>query len=311
MNLKNFNAPYFLGIDAGGTKTHFKLCDKAFNIIKEIQLGACNCFDNSMMNAQNVLKKGIEEICEGISCSDVYMFAGIAGGGTESVRKEYHKFFEQFNFMSFDNDSDIKNVIYAGLNGKDGITVIMGTGICLYKVINNVYTKISGWGYLFDEAGSAFNIGQDAFKAYFAAHDGYGEKTALTEAIEKKIGQPKEEILPLLYSGGKKYIASFAQLVFDCANNKNDSVSKNIIKRNISFVAGLIDTALEEFENTEKPVNIIISGGLTNQPDLTHKLSREIKSTKKMEIRVLDTPPVDGALRKAKLLYEERVLVNA
>ena len=113
------------------------------------------------------------------------------------------------------------------------------------------------------------------------------------------------------FRGVKKYIDSFAQLFFDCANNKNDSVSKNIIKRNISFVGSLIDAALKGFENTEKPVRIIISGGLTNQPDLTYMLSREIKSTQKIEIRILDTSPVDGALRKAKLLYEERMLVNA
>lgn len=297
---------YFLGIDAGGTKTSFKLCDSCGNAIREIIGGSCNSFDIGIARAQEVLENGIREVCENIPYSSVVMYAGIAGGGVECVKILYRNFFEQFGFAAFDNGTDNENIIAAGLEEKDGIALIMGTGVCLYIIAGNKHTKLSGWGYLFDEGGSAFNFGQDAMKAYFADYDGFGQNTVLSQAIEKQSGSAGGELLTKLYEGGKKYIASFAPLVFECAEQCGDRAAMDIIDRNMAFIAKLISAASEKLGRRMERIPVVVAGGLTNQPKLTEYIYRALDDPQNIEIQILKASPADGAVKKARRLWDKR-----
>lgn len=297
---------YFLGIDAGGTKTCFKLCDTYGNAVKEIIGANCNSFDIGITRAMEVLKSGIQDVCENVPYSSVSMYAGIAGGGNAIAKKQYEDFFAKFGFAAFDNGSDNENIISAGLGEKSGITLIMGTGVCLYKKNGRHHTKISGWGYLFDDGGSAFNFGQDAIKAYFAELDGYGRNTVLSQAIENQSGRTGIELLPKLYEGGKKYIASFAPLVFECAEKYGDTVSIDIINRNVAFIAKLINTASKEFQGSMERIPVLVTGGLTKQPKLIEYIYQALGQPQNIEIKLLIIPPVDGAVKKARQLWNER-----
>ncbi|MBR5271297.1 MAG: XRE family transcriptional regulator [Clostridia bacterium] len=290
---------YLLGIDAGGTKTCYHLCNEDGTLIEELLDTGCNSFDIGIENSHEILKSGIRRICNSIPYSSVVVYAGIAGGGSVAAVKEKHrKMLSEFGFAAFDTGSDNENIISAGLDGRDGITIILGTGICLFKVKGNEHTQISGRGYLFDDAGSAFNFGQDAIKAYYAQYDGFGKHTQLFEMIENKAQCGGSELLSKLYSGGKKYIASFAPLVFECAQKYNDEVSINIIKRNFNFVAKLIKSAADDFDMPKIPV--VIAGGLTNQPQLCNYLYAALNNDKRINLEILDKQPVDGAIKKAQ-----------
>lgn len=297
---------YFLGIDAGASKTRFRLCDEKGKMVKEIIGEACNSFDMGMTRAQEVLERGICEVCRNVPYSSVVMYAGIAGGGAESAKEQYREFFKKFEFSAYENGTDNENIISAGLDGDDGITLIMGTGVCLYKVKGNEHTRITGWGYLFDECGSAFNFGQDALKAYFAALDGYGEQTRLSAAIESKAGCGNSHLLTKLYDGGKKYIASFAPLVFECAEKYGDSVASQIIEHNMEFIAKLISNVSKDFIDEMEKVPVVIAGGLTIQPRLTEYIYKLLDEPEKINLRILEKEPVEGAVKKAQQLYQIR-----
>ena len=295
---------YYLGIDGGGTKTAFALSDSTGRIIRQLRLGPCNPFDVGIESTKTVLKTGIYQICQDISPAQIFMFAGIAGAVSGNYGEDLREFIQEFHFAGAEIGSDNENIIAAGLGDQDGITMILGTGICCFVVQNGQYHKISGWGYLFDEGGSGFNIARDAFSQYFSCRDGSGHPTSLVTAIEERAECDPGTLMNSLYEGGKRVIASYADLVFKEAE-KGDAVSCSIIKRNVAEVVRIIRSARAHFSQSNYVVPVILAGGLTEQPLLISYLKDALGDTPGIELNILSVSPVEGALKKAKYIQKE------
>ena len=209
-------------------------------------------------------------------------------------------------FKNFEIASDNENIIKIGLGEEEGISLILGTGVCLFEVKKNSRIRKSGWGYLIDEGGSAYNFGIDAMKTYFSYVDGYIPKTILHSKIEEKAGCMSTKLIENIYSEKKHYVASFAPLVFEAAEKYDDELAKSIIDKNMKLVAQLIDNALLDFDEEKGPVNCVISGGLTKQKKLIKYIQENLKDKTKVNIKVLDIPMVLGAVSMAKELHNKR-----
>lgn len=295
---------YYLGIDGGGTKTALALEDSNGTVIRQIVTDTSNPFDVGIEKAKNVLKDGISRICEGIPFSSVALFAGIAGSSAGTHHDPLMAFLLGFRFAAAWLGSDNDNIIAAGLREADGITLILGTGVCSFVVHGGQRHRIGGWGYLFDEGGSAFNIARDALSRYFSVCDGSGTPTSLETAIREKCGCEPAELLNQLYEGGKRTIASYSELVFREAE-KGDPVSCDILRRNMSEVARIIRAARSYFTESDEPIPVILAGGLTRQTLLLPYLKEALGEPGGLELKILSVQPVEGALIKAKTLWKE------
>lgn len=290
---------YLLGIDGGGTKTALALADINGNILRELSVGSCNPMDLGIDAVKSILSDAIYEICADIPRSSVIMYAGIAGGVSGNMQAQLKSFFETFKFCAFKNDSDNKLIISAGIGDDDGITMILGTGVCAFTQLNGVQYKTAGWGYLIDNGGSAYNIGRDALNAYFTASDATGESTLITQEIEKMYdGIPA--LMDDIYKIGKKKVAEFAPVAFR-AFKKGDAVAERIVLKNIDDAAHIIKTAAREFK--DKNVDVVVAGGLTNEACVLEMLKAKLGA--RYNIRKLATAPVIGALKLAKKMFAE------
>ena len=297
---------YCLGIDGGGTKTELALSDPEGKIVSRLFMDGCNPNTVGIERTKRIIEDGIIQVCKDVPLSSVVVYAGIAGCASEIYADEIKTMLEKMSFAAFDVGSDNNNIVAAGLGNNEGITMILGTGICSYVVKKEETKRIAGWGYLFDNGGSAFHIGRDAINAYFSAYDGTGEETTLVQRIKQTFGYSNEELLKYLYSGGNKLVSSYAMYVFEEAE-KGDKVSVSILKKHIAEIARLIRASLSHFSDYDKKIPVILGGGLTNQalllPYLLDELGDDIKSC---SIQVLDVPPVNGALELAKALWRKR-----
>lgn len=292
---------YFLGIDGGGTKTTMLLADRDGKELRKIYCDASNPMDIGLEKCTQVLRDGICEICEGVPLSSVVIYAGIAG--CTSVKEQLHEFFRSFPIRMFDCDSDNANFMQAALGDSDGISVILGTGICAWARHNGETYRTGGWGYLINEGGCAFDIGQDALKAYYSWVDGMEQPSILTESIGKLYGD-NAALLRQVYRGGKKWIASHAPMVFEAAQ-QGDSRAEAILKRNMAVAAQVIETAAKRFP--AGPVKVVITGGLTNQPNVPQYLRNAMQEPERIHLSVLEAEPVVGAVTLAqKLLNQSR-----
>ena len=290
---------YYLGIDGGGTKTAFVLCDSQGNVVKTYLASGCNPVDIGYENMRAVLNEGITAVCSKIPYSAIRVFAGVAGAGLQKNREALEEAIRSYGFAAYAVGSDNENLISAALGDEDGITVIMGTGFCLYRVIDGQRFCMGGYGQLFDEGGSAVHFGQHAWAAAFAHMDGNGAPTVLTELLQEKMGLRGRDCVPKLYAEGKRFIGSFAPLVFQAAA-AGDKVAEEIICKNISAVAKRIEFAGRAFEN--KPVKVVLAGGLTKAEGILDRICGELTHPEDFEISILQTEVVSGAVRLARKL---------
>lgn len=293
---------FLLGIDGGGTKTVFKLTDENGAVINTVCLGSANPNDVGMDNTIKLMREGITEVARGIPFNKITMFAGISGGGLTGFNaKILSRFFDEFGFFAFGNGSDVENLITLA-EEKKCVLVIMGTGFIAYSLNGEKRKRIAGWGQFFDESGSGYSLGRDAITASLRDSDGSGEKTILSFLIKTAIGETAEEHLAAFYEGGKRYIASFAELVFK-AYEMGDKVAENILNKNAEFVANVIDTALKDFSGENIP--ILFSGGISEKEKVLFPLIEKHLSDKNCRLIRMKEEQVDGALKKARLIFNE------
>ena len=287
---------YLLGIDGGGTKTEFLLCDLNKAEIKRLFLGGSNPVNNGIENTFAVLGEGIEQVCDGFDFSEISVFAGIAGAKSGENQRLINDFLSRFGFALYDCGSDIDLALEAALKGEDGTAVIMGTGIVAYARSGGTLHRAGGRGYMIDKGGSGFHFGSDALNAAFEFIDGRGGSEIIYNLVEKKLGKSLEACVADIYRSGAAYVASFAPEVFE-AFDMGDVTARKIIDRNAYEAAKVINGARKASNN--RSGKIVICGGLCKQKDiLEHFLLRYIEG--EATLRFLDEPMVNGAVSLAK-----------
>jgi N-acetylglucosamine kinase-like BadF-type ATPase len=106
------------------------------------------------------------------------------------------------------------------------------------------------------------------------------------------------------YRGGKQLLATYAPLAFE-AYQSGDAVAANILHRNLSAIATLIEGGAKHL--TEKTVTVSLCGGLTKQEaillPILHTLLANTERT--YEIEICRRVPVWGALRLAGMPKKE------
>ncbi len=290
---------FYLGIDGGGTKTRFSIANADGAIIRSVTLGGTNPIDIGFDAARSVLAQGIRRVCDEIPVGRVSVFAGIAGGISGDNPKYLHDFFDLFGFSCYGIGSDIENAIAATLGDGDGICTIMGTGNVTFAIRDGVRTRHGGYGYLFDEGGSGYDIGASGIRAALAAEDGSGAPTPLLNACREKTGRRMVDSIGDLYKGGKALIASFAPLVTHAAR-EGDAVSLEILRESIHHYAKHLAAALRRFSPGDK-VRVRIIGGLSAEADLLLPLlTEEIPDLLTLDLEFVKTAPIEGALRLAR-----------
>ncbi len=295
---------YYLAIDGGGTKTALVLADAEGKLLRSHRAPACNPVDIGIERAREILREAIAAVCAGIPYGQITLFAGIAGGTSAGMKEKLFEFFDTLGFCAFENDSDSRNIIAAGMGDADGIAMILGTGVCAFTQIAGVRSRVAGWGYLIDDGGSGYNLGRDALSAYFRAADGRAAPSPLTEEVECIADGDATAIMTYVYGEGKRAVASFAPAVFAAAERR-DALAIAIIERNMREAAEIAEAALARFPKGER-VPLVLAGGLTSRA-ITLKLFREaLTNPDAFDLKVLDREPVMGALELAMSLKGDK-----
>ncbi len=287
---------YLLGIDGGGTKTEFLLTDLCERKIRRIILGTSNPVNIGIENSESILRQGITEICEGLNYREISVFAGLAGGGSDDIKAEIHRFLGNFNFGAYSNGSDADSVLELALKGENGTAVIMGTGIIAFTRSQGKLQRTGGRGYMIDKGGSGFHFGSDALNAAFECLDGRGGSELILKLVEKKLGKNLENSVAEIYASGAAYVASFAPVVFE-AYKQGDSEAEIIIDRNAAEAAKIINAARNFLENSNKKT--VICGGLCKQKEILEPfLLRYIEGGYPLVFS--EEPTVNGSVSLAK-----------
>lgn len=284
----------YIGIDGGGTKTEFVLFEESGAILKQIILEGSNPTSCGIEKTCQILKYGIDAMME-ISANVVGIYAGISGADGGDPKRMIPKFLKNAYPQQKTNcRSDMYNVIASTLDFETDldkcVAVICGTGSVAYICDGGKSERIGGWGYLLDCAGSGYDFGRDVLCAALAERDGLGEKTVITELVEKRLGTTVWDDIGNIYSRKKGYIASFAPIAFE-AYKSDDAVAAQIIKKGADRLAVLINRASKNLPNGS---TVVMAGGLMAYRDILIDMIKK-SVNKNLKFVVPELPQIYGA----------------
>ena len=289
-----------IAIDGGGTKTYFLLFTEEGEVLDRLILGGSNPNAYGLEQTKSVLSEGIDRLSRSAEITGI--FAGVSGASAGNNRRELESFLKKrYPYVKSRVEGDIHNVIF-GVRGASErcIAAICGTGSVVYGYDGCELVRYGGWGYLFDNAGSGFDIGRDALRHALMAEEGECSESVLSRAVREKVGGKIFENIGEIYAKGKDHIASFAPLVIDLAA-KGDVESLAIVKRTTDRLAVLINRAAETRRFGDLAV---IAGGLSSRRDVIEPLLRSAIDGK-VKIVFADRAPIVGAAVKCASLYCE------
>lgn len=260
---------YVVGIDGGGTKTKLIVCNLQGEILDETISGPSNIlssgYDIAKASIQELIVKGIVE--KGYLLENCLMLCiGVAGAGRTSVIEQLEKIIRE---VGYDGNllitHDAETALIGGTSSDEGILIIAGTGvICYGKTKEGITHRVSGWGHLIGDEGSAYSIGIKIMKAVMKAYDGRGDKTILTHLLLDAMAfQSPEEIVGFIYQPHitKQHIASYAALI-DKAYKHNDKVAVEIVQQTIEDLFKTVEAILIKLAFIDKPVKVVINGSV-------------------------------------------------
>lgn len=283
---------YYIAIDGGGTKTEFVLFKADGTVVSNAVYGTTNPNSSGMQNACAVLKEGLDHLLASEK-TPKRIFAGIAGSMVGNNRETIRLFLKK-NYPSykFDVDSDIKNIIGLVRDNKKCIAAIIGTGSVVYGWNGTKFKRVGGWGYLFDDAGSGYDIGREVLLAAYAYADGLSPLSEVVRLAEIKLGGPVTESTAEIYSSGKSFISSFCPIAFE-AMAAGDRLAEEIITKSATRFANLIN---HMYRLGEYGSHVIISGGLAMHSMTMGKIIEE-RLDQGITVEFPTLPPIFGAMR--------------
>lgn len=260
---------YVVGIDGGGTKTQLTICDEEGNILYSVKSGPSNIlssgYEVAKASIREVIKQGIVDSGYGMEHCNV-MCIGVAGAAREAVKKQLEEIIRDTGYRGkLLITHDAETALIGGTKGEEGILMIAGTGaICFGRTKEGRSHRVSGWGHIIGDEGSAYSIGIKIINAVMRAHDGRGKKTALTAILLKHMGiDTPEQIISYVYNPevAKQHIAELAILIDDACKMK-DEVAGDIIKEIIDDLYSCVDACIHKLEFNRKPVKVIVNGSV-------------------------------------------------
>lgn len=210
---------YFLGIDAGGTKTRARLTDASGKIIGEGESGAGNIrFGIPKVYASLSGAYGEAIAQAGLSESHISTIRagfGIAGIGRLGATEQLLAMPFPFQKVFIENDAKIANIGAHG--GEDGGIVIIGTGSIGIANVNSKDIRVGGYGFPISDEGSGAYIGLQAIRITLRASDGRLEHSDLTRKVLKKFGGDTQAIVSWMDSATATEYATMAPDVVNAA----------------------------------------------------------------------------------------------
>lgn len=297
---------YVLGIDGGGTKTAAIVADKNGTVYIAAEAGRSNPNTLSKEEFKTVMIGLLKQLCEqneAIYRKISVCFAGMAGVG------ESNRHFEVKSLLasqlpsgtSIFIENDAVNALYSGTLGGPGIVQISGTGAITVGLNETGETaRVGGWGYLFDDDGSGYDLGKQALRSAFQAYDGRGEPTALTPKLLAYFQADRiPDLIEKIYIGQhpRTIIAPLSKIVVDTALGK-DPVALRIVENASKKMAHSIVTCHSKLFAEEETVKVVLSGGVFTNFGLFSRMIEQYTRSQKPNLQYIPSviSPVGGAV---------------
>lgn len=314
----NGQRSFVVGIDAGGTHTRARLANLRGETLSAGEAGAGNPHVGGTEAARREILLAIHRACDRAGVERQTIVAaglGIAGVARADEHADWIAWARDAARIAprvaLCNDGEI--VIAAGCPDNWGIALIAGTGSSAWgKTQDGRVARAGGWGWLFGDEGSGYDLARAALRAASQAADGRGEPTRLLDAILKSwnLREPVELIARVYRSGLKNAeIAALASVVIRAADEE-DAVARKLIGDAGQALADALGAVGRALQIEAVAIPLALTGGLLlDAPSMRASvLSAARARGLNFQPVTLVREPVRGAVRLALELIEVQLV---
>lgn len=295
---------YYLGIDGGGTKTTAAVSDEKGNILLKKVGKTINFYSVGMDKARENLLSVIEDIYKEIGeITFESVFVGCSALDSEADTETLKSLCGGIKAEKVKMDSDLYVALKSVENAKCPCVAICGTGSMVIGEDESGNVKFKGgWGHIIGDEGSGYAIAVNALKCCCIFCDS-GEESPLLESAKEYFGVSDfRAAIDKIYSPDttKDVLAGFAANVQKIAE-EGDVFAESIIVNEAHNFARTVFSLLTEIEECSV---LALYGGVFQHNELFREAFKEDISEiyPELEIRLLNIPPEEGALKIARSL---------
>ena len=229
---------YMIAIDGSYAQTHFVLFKSDGTVIAQTSLETKSPIFSDIDETLENLKSGIDQLST-YEKMPKRIFAAVSGSRLQN-KKLHAALNKMYPACVVDVESDIHCM--SGMLPPSPICIAanVGTGsiVCGFK--GTSFDRVGGWGYLFDDPGSEYDIGKRVLTAAHEYADGLCEISEVARLVEIKLGASVRKFTDVIHLNGRNFVASFAPIAFE-ALAVGDETAKRIISESADGIARLIN----------------------------------------------------------------------
>jgi N-acetylglucosamine kinase-like BadF-type ATPase len=295
---------YFLGVDGGQSSTTAVIGDVHGKIVGWASAGPCNHVSAKEAREKflRVMRDCLSQAAAraGIAASNPrYKFRAAClgmSGGPDDKAALFHELI-QSDHMTVTNDGLI--ALAGATSGEPGIVVIAGTGSIAFAQNSRGETaRGGGWGYIFGDEGSAFDIARQALRAVLREHEGWGAMTALMPALlEAGAASDANELLHLFYTPDwpRQRVAELAKIVDQMAE-VGDPIALSLLQHAARDLALLAGSVRRQLWAEGEPVRVAWVGGVFRSATVLERFRTLVSLEENTTCAAPDHGPAVGAL---------------
>lgn len=300
---------WLLGIDGGGTKTHFTLASLDHRIVAMHRAPTSYHVEIGMEGVERVLREGVTAVLDHAGAEPdqiAHAFFGLPAFGENGVADA--RLVEMSRGVlghdRFTCDNDMVCAWAGALDGEDGINIVAGTGSIAYGERNGRSARCGGWGELFGDEGSAYWTAIKGLNLFTRMSDGRIPRGRLYSVFRDELAFDDDLDVLLRYLEGdtsRNGIAALAPLVAKAAEQGDDAAAA-IFAEGAAELARLAVTVADTlgFADDER-IAVSYTGGLFATGDLLVERLEEalIHADQRVALQPPRHSPQEGAIHLA------------
>jgi len=271
MSATRMSAPLFLGVDGGGTKTHFVLVDGDGHILAAHEGPSSYYVALGIDAVRRVLVAGLAALFDqaGIEPHAVtHAFFGLPAYGEDSAAQALLDALPGplLGHRRYRCGNDMVCAWAGSLGGADGINIVAGTGSIGYGERRGASARAGGWGEVFGDEGSAYWIAVQGLNLFTRMSDGRLAKGPLHKAFTTALGLTRDLDIcaRILNARDRGAIAALSQLVARAAQD-GDTLAVRVFDDAARELSAVIDAVRQALGfASDEPVAVSYSGGVFN-----------------------------------------------
>lgn len=301
---------FFVGIDAGGSKTECVLADEAGAVLARATGAGANLRRVSRGELRATLGACLEELRRTAGLPAIVadaVCAGFAGAGDVEARAQAHKVLtELLHPHRLYVVGDMEVALEAAVGAGPGVILVAGTGSIAYgRNVLGRQARAGGRGPGAGDEGSGFDIGRRAVEAVLRAERKSAPAPQLTTIVLQRLGVERVgELEGRVRPEAAAELAALVPAVVEASRAGDATARDNLVQAGVAL-AGLALEVLEELDLLKADVRIAVSGGVFAASDEVFAGVRAAVAARapRAVVEPLAVTPAEGAVRLAQRLW--------